>query len=76
MEKVLINVEKIFVFTDYSHWNNRSSEWKKENGQEGYTLICIDNEGYVCNLQKDFARAEKMNRFPIAAFRVIKSRYI
>lgn len=76
MEKVLINVEKILVFSDYGHWKNRSPEWKKENGQEGYTLICIDNEGYVCNLEKDFVRAEKINRFPVIAFRVIKSRYI
>jgi len=73
---VAINAEEIFVFADYSHWEHRSPRWKKDHNTEGFTMICIDKEGNVCNLEKDFARAEKMGRFPITTYKVIKSRYV
>lgn len=72
MTTVTINAEFLCAFDNFQQWVNHA-----QSRLGGYTnrdkIVCVDQDGNVCNIGADFAQSRDLNRFPVLAYRLLPS---
>jgi hypothetical protein len=71
--KVEIKVEKLCVFHTFSSWVNHASSWIGGYSSRYEIVICIDKNGRLCHIGKQFMFARDNDLFPVTAYRLIKN---
>jgi len=72
MDKININAELICEFSNFNSWVNHASSWLGRLPK--YTqYICVDTNGNICDIGEDFMKARDNNRFPVKAYRLVRS---
>lgn len=74
MEKgvVVINAEALYVFKSFEDWV-MNAQRKIGGHYDAEKIICIDKDGNACNSGREFHYASDFDKFPVTAYRIIKS---
>ena len=72
METINIRAEYITTFNSFSQWVSKASS-RIGGFSRSENIICIDSRGNSCNIGKDMQFARDKGRFPVKAYRLIRS---
>lgn len=65
--------EIITVFYGKQDWINRAQRALGHIRERQEVLLCLDSEGYACHIGEDFRVAKEQNRYPVTAYKVLRS---
>ncbi len=65
--------ETLFVFNSFEHWVNKASSRLGGVKKSGQVLLCLDKDGYTCNIGADFMESRDSDRFPVTAYVLTRS---
>ena len=72
--QVKLNVNGIVTFKTFNQWVNHASSYLSEYNKRKNKLICIDKDGFICDIGMDFMVSRNADRFPVTAYFVNLSR--
>lgn len=68
---ISVSAEYICEFTSHSQWINKASSWIGRYAKSE-KIICIDADGFSCNIGQDFRYADENNLFPLKCYRLLR----
>ncbi|MDR0829237.1 MAG: hypothetical protein LBN95_03885 [Prevotellaceae bacterium] len=71
--ELTIKAEQICVFKTFDSWVNYASNWIGGYNPRYNVIVCIDKNGYLCDIGKQFMFARDNKLFPVTAYRLIKN---
>lgn len=72
MNKIANMEAPICKFNSFQSWVNHASSWLC--GYRSSQIVCLDSKGRLCEIGRDFMRADKEGTFPVTAYETLKMR--
>lgn len=61
--------EPLFRFVSFGDWVGHATQRFQRAGVRGKDVICLDAEGNICKIGKDFMAADAAGAFPVTVYR-------
>jgi hypothetical protein len=66
---VALFAEKVTTFYSFTNWVNKAKSRLGAFGRYD-VIVCVDKLGNICHIGEDFATADKLDLFPVTAYRL------